>query len=97
SGPDCPDSPAGGSAALRSALGAVLATPGSPASRVPRRELLDLLLTRETDPAVLDTVLRAAAPGAEEDLRLLVHRVGLLLVRTPQGAAVFDRALAELG
>ncbi|MFC8711770.1 trypsin-like peptidase domain-containing protein [Streptomyces sp. NPDC057197] len=97
SGPGCPDSPAGGSAALRSALGAVLATPGSPASRVPRRELLDLLLTRETDPAVLDTVLRAAAPGAEEDLRLLVHRVGLLLVRTPQGAAVFDRALAELG
>ncbi|MFF0969839.1 trypsin-like peptidase domain-containing protein [Streptomyces sp. NPDC003703] len=103
SGPDCPDSPdcldspAGGPAALRSALGAVLATPGSPASRVPRRELLDLLLTRETDPDVLDTVLRAAAPGAEEDLRLLVHRVGLLLVRTPQGAAVFDRALAELG
>ncbi|WP_018569385.1 trypsin-like peptidase domain-containing protein [Streptomyces sp. PsTaAH-124] len=95
--PDCPDSPAGGPAALRSALGAVLATPGSPASRVPRRELLDLLLTRETDPGVLDTVLRAAAPGAEEDLRLLVHRVGLLLVRTPQGAAVFDRALAELG
>ncbi|MFB6960297.1 trypsin-like peptidase domain-containing protein [Streptomyces sp. NPDC056309] len=82
---------------LRSALAAVLATPGTPASRALRRELLDFLLAHEGSPAVLDAVLRAAASTAEEDLRGLVHRVGLLLVRTPDGAAVFDRGLVELG
>ncbi|WP_419796057.1 hypothetical protein [Streptomyces mexicanus] len=69
-----------------------------------RRELLDALLAHEAarpaasedTPAVLDAVLRAAARTAEEDLRVLVHRVGLLLVRTPQGAAVFDRRLVAL-
>ncbi|MFB7599571.1 trypsin-like peptidase domain-containing protein [Streptomyces sp. NPDC056160] len=83
-------------AALRSALGGMLVAPGLPASRALRRELLDLLLAHESDPAVLDAVLRAAAPNADEDLGHLVHRVGLLLVRTPEGAAVFDRALVEL-
>ncbi|MFE2513399.1 serine protease [Streptomyces naganishii] len=87
----------GGPEPLRAALGAVLAGPGAPASRPLRRELLDYLLAHEDDPAVLDAVLRGAAAGAEEDLRDLVHRVGLLLVRTPQGAAVFDRGLVELG
>nr|WP_229859793.1 trypsin-like peptidase domain-containing protein [Streptomyces anandii] len=87
----------GGPEPLRAALGAVLAGPGTPASRPLRRELLDYLLAREDDPAVLDAVLHGAAPSAEEDLRDLVHRVGLLLVRTPQGAAVFDRGLVELG
>ncbi|NEA51565.1 hypothetical protein, partial [Streptomyces sp. SID10815] len=55
------------------------------------------LLAHESDPAVLDAVLHTAARGAEEDLGDLVRRIGLLLVRTPQGAAVFDRALTELG
>ncbi|MCT9145137.1 hypothetical protein, partial [Streptomyces violarus] len=32
-----------------------------------------------------------------DDLRDLVHRVGLLLVRTPEGAGRFDRALVDLG
>ncbi|MGW0086335.1 trypsin-like peptidase domain-containing protein [Streptomyces sp. NPDC003393] len=96
---------------LRAALGGVLAGPGTtpdtpgaagrppvaPAAHASRRELLDFLLAHEDDPSVLDTVLRAAAPTAEEDLRDLVHRVGLLLVRTPEGAAAFDRALMELG
>ncbi|WP_442812311.1 trypsin-like peptidase domain-containing protein [Streptomyces sp. NBC_01788] len=82
---------------LRRALARVLATPGAPASRPLRRELLDFLLAHEDAPAVLDAVLRAAASTAEEDLRGLVHRVGLLLVRTPDGAALFDRSLVELG
>ncbi|MGX4689502.1 trypsin-like peptidase domain-containing protein [Streptomyces sp. JNUCC 63] len=87
----------GGTERLRAALGGVLAAPGTPASRPLRRELLDFLLAHEDDPAVLDAVLHAAASTAEEDLRDLVHRVGLLLVRTPQGAAVFDGGLVELG
>ncbi|WP_306191562.1 trypsin-like peptidase domain-containing protein [Streptomyces sp. MK5] len=100
-----------GPARLRAALGGVLAAPGTtprtrgavtrapgaPADPAPRLELLDFLLAHEDDPAVLDAVLRAAAPTAEEDLRDLVHRVGLLLVRTPEGASVFDRALVDLG
>jgi hypothetical protein len=81
---------------LRAALAGVLAAPGGPASQPLRRELLDYLLAHEDDPAVLDAVLHAAAPTAEEDLRDLVHRLGLLLVRTPEGAAVFDRGLVEL-
>ncbi|MFJ6565452.1 trypsin-like peptidase domain-containing protein [Streptomyces sp. NPDC091412] len=87
----------GGPERLRSALATVLAAPGTPASRPLRRELLDFLLAHEGAPAVLDAVLRAAASTAEEDLRGLVHRVGLLLVRTPDGAAVFDRGLVDLG
>ncbi|MFF9126253.1 trypsin-like peptidase domain-containing protein [Streptomyces sp. NPDC014889] len=87
----------GGTELLRRALARVLAAPGAPACRPLRRELLDFLLAHEDAPAVLDAVLRAAASNAEEDLRGLVHRVGLLLVRTPDGAAVFDRGLVELG
>ncbi|WP_019984714.1 MULTISPECIES: trypsin-like peptidase domain-containing protein [unclassified Streptomyces] len=82
---------------LRAALGGVLATPGAPDRQAPRRELLDALLAHETEPAVLDAVLHAAARSAEEDLGDLVRRIGLLLVRTPEGAAAFDRGLAELG
>ncbi|MGW3915289.1 serine protease [Streptomyces sp. NPDC005070] len=90
---------------VRSALAQVLATPGeqAPGDRAAaslRRELLDLLLAHERDPAVLDTVLRAAAEGldrrGETPTRELVHRVGLLLVRTPAGAGAFDRGLADL-
>ncbi|MFK4147389.1 trypsin-like peptidase domain-containing protein [Streptomyces sp. NPDC004065] len=87
----------GGPEPLRAALAGVLATPGPPASRALRRELLDLLLAHEEDPAVLDAVLHAAAVGTGEDVRDVVHRVGLLLVRTPEGATVFDRGLVELG
>ncbi|MFJ3339101.1 serine protease [Streptomyces sp. NPDC086766] len=86
----------GGPERLRAALAAVLATPGAPASRPLRRELLDFLLAHEREPAVLDAVLHAAASTAEEDLRALVHRTGLLLVRTPEGATVFDRGLVEV-
>ncbi|GAA5051924.1 trypsin-like peptidase domain-containing protein [Streptomyces similanensis] len=87
----------GGPTPLRAALGGVLATPGAPDRQGTRRALLDSLLAHESDPAVLDAVLHTAARGAEEDLGDLVRRIGLLLVRTPQGAAVFDRALTELG
>ncbi|MFI6337363.1 trypsin-like peptidase domain-containing protein [Streptomyces sp. NPDC050535] len=87
-------------APVRSALATVLAASGGPASRPLRRELLDLLLTGERDPAVLGTLLRAAATGAarrgEEPTRELVHRTGLLLVRTPAGATGFDRGLVDL-
>lgn len=78
----------------------VLAAPGSHASRQLRRELLDLLLAHERDPVVLDTLLKAAAAGVdrrgEEATRELVHRAGLLLVRTPAGATGFDRGLVDL-
>ncbi|MEV7339994.1 trypsin-like peptidase domain-containing protein [Streptomyces sp. NPDC093544] len=87
-------------APVRSALATVLAASGSPASRPLRRELLDLLLAHERDPAVLDALLRAAAAGTarrgEEPTRELVHRTGLLLVRTPAGATGFDRGLVDL-
>ncbi|MER7692872.1 trypsin-like peptidase domain-containing protein [Streptomyces sp. NPDC097610] len=87
-------------APVRAALAAVLAAPGSRECGPLRRELLDLLLAHEQDPAVLDTLLRAAADGAarrgEEPTRELVHRTGLLLVRTPAGATGFDRCLVEL-
>ncbi|MFD9651817.1 trypsin-like peptidase domain-containing protein [Streptomyces mirabilis] len=87
-------------APVRAALAAVLAAPGSRDCGPLRRELLDLLLAHEQDPAVLDTLLRAAADGAarrgEEPTRELVHRTGLLLVRTPAGATGFDRGLVEL-
>ncbi|WP_330337489.1 hypothetical protein [Streptomyces sp. NBC_00557] len=86
---------------LRAALAGVLAAAGTPACRPLRRELLELLLAREQDPSVLDAVLHAAATAhgddREEDVRGLVHRTGLLLVRTPEGAARFDRGLVDLG
>ncbi|WP_369232917.1 trypsin-like peptidase domain-containing protein [Streptomyces sp. R21] len=86
---------------VRAALAAVLAAPGSRPSRPLRHELLELLLAREGDPAVLDALLRAAADGAArgddaEHTRELVHRAGLLLVRTPAGATGFDRGLVDL-
>ncbi|GAA2511696.1 trypsin-like peptidase domain-containing protein [Streptomyces longisporus] len=86
----------GGPEEVRAALAAVLAAPGTPASRVLRRELLDFLLTHEQAPTVLDTLLHAAARHAGDDARELVHRTGLLLVRTPDGAARFDRGLVDL-
>ncbi|MDQ1025704.1 hypothetical protein QF035_003286 [Streptomyces umbrinus] len=93
----------GGRPQLRAALAKVFAAPGTPVSHPLRREFLDLLLTREYDPVVLDALVRAAAEGAshsvsrggEEHTRELVHSAGLLLVRTPEGATVFDRALLD--
>ncbi|MGA5205791.1 trypsin-like peptidase domain-containing protein [Streptomyces variegatus] len=82
---------------LRCALAAVLTPPGIPASRPLRRELRDALLSREHDTDVLDALLHAAARNGGDDLRDLVHRIGLLLVRTPEGATRFDRALVDLG
>ncbi|MEV1053215.1 trypsin-like peptidase domain-containing protein [Streptomyces sp. NPDC049887] len=90
---------------VRCAVAAVLATPGGPAGEPLRTELLDVLLEHERyaggDPEVLDALLQAAvcAPGrrpAGSRVRELVHRVGLLLVRTPEGANRFDRRLVEL-
>ncbi|MGM0347306.1 trypsin-like peptidase domain-containing protein [Streptomyces sp. Adlamb9] len=79
-------------------------TPGgrtvdSRASGTPRAELLDFLLAREQEPSVLVAVLHAAASetGPADDVRALVHRTGLLLSRTPEGATRFDRALVDLG
>ncbi|MFJ7335937.1 trypsin-like peptidase domain-containing protein [Streptomyces sp. NPDC101110] len=86
-----------GDVRLRCALAAVLTPPGIPASRPLRRELRDALLAREHDTDVLDALLHAAARNGGDDLRDLVHRIGLLLVRTPQGATRFDRALVDLG
>ncbi|MEV2198007.1 trypsin-like peptidase domain-containing protein [Streptomyces phaeochromogenes] len=101
----------GGRPQLRAALAKVFAAPGTPVAHPLRREFLDLLLTREHDPVVLDALVRAAAEGAalraslsaarsvahggEEHTRVLVHSAGLLLVRTPDGATVFDRALLD--
>ncbi|MFD9426845.1 MULTISPECIES: trypsin-like peptidase domain-containing protein [unclassified Streptomyces] len=90
--------------AVRGALARVLAGPGSTASRPLRAELLEVLLEfeqdRGRDPEVLDALLRAAAAGSghrpEVRTRALVHRTGMLLVRTPEGAARFDRSLVEL-
>ncbi|WP_030896592.1 trypsin-like peptidase domain-containing protein [Streptomyces sp. NRRL S-474] len=86
----------GGPVRLRCALATVLAPPGTPASRPLRRELRDVLLAREQDTDVLDTLLHAVARNGGDDPRELVHRVGLLLVRTPEGAGRLDRALADL-
>ncbi|GAB2877543.1 hypothetical protein GCM10027074_52000 [Streptomyces deserti] len=87
----------GGPEPLRAALAGVLGDPGAPDAGPLRRELRDLLLAREQDPAVLDALLRAAARTGGDELRALVHRLGRLLVRTPEGAARFDRALVDLG
>jgi hypothetical protein len=89
---------------VRGALAPVLAAPGTRASRPLRDELLDVLLEYEQyerrDLAVLDALLRAAALGAGlrpgTRTRELVHRTGLLFVRTPEGATCFDRRLVEL-
>ncbi|WP_372347786.1 serine protease, partial [Streptomyces sp. KL116D] len=85
---------------VRVAVVPVLVAPGTAASRALRAELLDVLLGQERDPVVLDAVLDAAARGAaargQARTRELVHRTGVLLVRTPEGAACFDRRLVEL-
>nr|WP_019074820.1 trypsin-like peptidase domain-containing protein [Streptomyces hokutonensis] len=87
----------GGPEPVRTVLAAVLAAPGTPASRPLRRELLEFLLAHEHDPAVLDALLHAAARRDDDELRDLVHRTGRLLVRTPAGATRFDRGLVDLG
>ncbi|MEV0736264.1 trypsin-like peptidase domain-containing protein [Streptomyces sp. NPDC050549] len=87
----------GGPEPVRTALAAVLAAPGAPASRPLRSELLEFLLAHEHDPAVLDALLHAAARRDDDELRDLVHRTGRLLVRTPAGATRFDRGLVDLG
>ncbi|MFB6782988.1 trypsin-like peptidase domain-containing protein [Streptomyces sp. NPDC056352] len=92
------------SAPVRGALARVLAAPGTPASGAVRAELLEALLEFEQgahrDPVVLDALLCAAAHGSDRRApvrtRALVHRTGMLLVRTPEGAARFDRRLVEL-
>ncbi|MEU6126583.1 serine protease, partial [Streptomyces sp. NPDC047123] len=85
---------------VRAALAPVLAAPGTPASRTLRGELLDVLLSQERDCAVLESVLDAVAHGVgecgEDRTRERVHRTGLLLVRTPEGASRFDRRLVDL-
>ncbi|MET9832307.1 trypsin-like peptidase domain-containing protein [Streptomyces sp. NPDC006385] len=92
----------GGTEQVRAALATVLAAPGAPDSRPLRRELLDFLLAHEHAPAVLDALLNAAVRQggerpADDDMRDLVQHIGLLLVRTPDGAARFDRCLVDLG
>ncbi|MFZ3597288.1 trypsin-like peptidase domain-containing protein [Streptomyces sp. BH104] len=85
---------------VRGALARVLAAPGTAASGALRAELLDVLLEEERDPVVLDALLCAAARDAarrgQARTRDLVHRTGMLLVRTPEGASRFDRLLVEL-
>lgn len=85
---------------VRAALAEVFAAPGTPGSRPLRRAFPDLLLAREQDPEVLDALVRAAAEGAArtggEQTRVVLHHAGFLLVRTPDGAARFDRALVDL-
>ncbi|MFF2331256.1 MULTISPECIES: trypsin-like peptidase domain-containing protein [unclassified Streptomyces] len=91
-------------AAVRGALAGVFAAPGSSDSGQLRGELLEVLLDFEQeahrDPVVLDALLRAAATGSarrpQARTRALVHRTGMLLVRTPEGAVRFDRQLVGL-
>ncbi|MGW1073961.1 serine protease [Streptomyces sp. NPDC002537] len=94
------------SAQVRRALAPVLAAPGTSLSRPLRQELLEVLLEREQygpyerDITVLDALLRAVAAGAgertEARTRDLVHRTGLLMARSAEGAACFDRRLVQL-
>ncbi|MEU1469533.1 serine protease [Streptomyces sp. NPDC005761] len=92
-------------APVRGALAGVLASPGSPASQQLRDTLLEVLLDFEQggahrDPIVLEALLRAAATGcagrSPARTRALVHRTGMLLVRTTEGAGLFDRLLVAL-
>jgi hypothetical protein len=87
-------------AAVRSALVPVFAAPGTHLSRPLRQELLDAVLESERDPDVLDALLGAAAEGAATRhpllTRDLVHRLALLLGRTPAGATRFDRRVVAL-
>ncbi|WUH90599.1 serine protease [Streptomyces sp. NBC_00433] len=85
---------------VRGTLVAVLAAPGRHPSRPLRQELLDAALETERDPDVLDALLTAAADGAARRPPPLTHdlvrRLALLLGRTPEGAARFDRRIVEL-
>ncbi|WP_432098912.1 trypsin-like peptidase domain-containing protein [Streptomyces sp. WAC 04229] len=80
----------------RAALAGVLPGDGTASAGPLRRELRERLLAHEQAPAVLEALLYAAARCAGEDQRALVHRTGLLLVRTPDGATRFDRGLVDL-
>jgi hypothetical protein len=80
----------------RAALAGVLAADGATAGAPLRRELRERLFAREHEPAVLDALLHAAARCDGAELRALVQRTGLLLVRTPEGATRFDRGLVDL-
>jgi hypothetical protein len=86
--------------AVRAALLPVLAAPGTARSRPLRQELLDAALDFERDPDVLAALLGAAArcaPARHPLLtRDLVHRLALLLTRTPEGATRFDRTVVGL-
>ncbi|WP_240124725.1 serine protease [Streptomyces sp. MUM 136J] len=86
----------GGPERVRAALAAVLGAPGTPASRPLRTELREFLLAHEQEPAVLDALLHAAVYQGGGELRDLLHRAGLLLVRTPEGASRLDRGLVDL-
>ncbi|MFD3457672.1 serine protease [Streptomyces sp. NPDC058691] len=85
---------------VRRALAPVLAAPGGHTSRPLRQELLDVLLERERDHGVLDALLTAAAGGCAlrpaPMTRDLVHRVGVVFCRSPEGATLFDRRLVQL-
>lgn len=89
---------------VRAALARVLMRPGQRRFEAAAGELLEVLLEFEQetgrDPEVLEALLRAAATDSgrrpEARTRALVHRTGTLLARTPEGAARFDRGLAEL-
>jgi hypothetical protein len=87
-------------AQVRRVLVPVFAAPGTRQSRPLRQELLDSVLATERDPVVLDALLTAAADGARQRhpllTRDLVHRLGLLMGRTPEGTARFDRRIVEL-
>ncbi|WP_159330410.1 trypsin-like peptidase domain-containing protein [Streptomyces tendae] len=81
---------------VRAALAGVLAADGATAGAPLRRSLREHLFAHEHEPAVLDALLHAAARCEGEELRALVQRTGLLLVRTPEGATRFDRGLVDL-
>ncbi|MGW4927194.1 trypsin-like peptidase domain-containing protein [Streptomyces parvulus] len=85
-----------GPEAARAALAGILPADGTAAGGRLRGELREHLLASEQAPAVLDALLHAAARCTGEDQRALVHRTGLLLVRTPDGATRFDRGLVDL-
>ncbi|MEV8129308.1 trypsin-like peptidase domain-containing protein [Streptomyces sp. NPDC085944] len=80
----------------RAALATVLAADGATAGAPLRRALREHLFAHEQEPAVLDALLHAAARCNRGELRGLVHRTGLILVRTPEGATRFDRGLVDL-
>ncbi|MFD5970362.1 trypsin-like peptidase domain-containing protein [Streptomyces sp. NPDC060311] len=80
----------------RAALATVLAADGATAGAPLRRALREHLFAHEQEPAVLDALLHAAARCDRGELRALVHRTGLILVRTPEGATRFDRGLVDL-